>query len=851
MEKLKASEDYLIILRFFGTTRDSSSILNNLFSIIEQLDLYFQFDGDKSNLSKLSEVKAYLVAQLNKIQDLYPQKKLIFFLDSIDQLRSGDYSLSWMIKQLPTNVKMIYSTLTEHGNILERVQQTFGFDKQKNFVKIDKLNLKTSLFILSEWLKKANRALTREQTGLIERLFERASLYPLYVRLQFDIISKWPSYYMPTNLEEFQNCLNIDECIKYLFKGFELKHGRVLFARCCVYLNLFRNGVTETEIEDILSIDDDVLYSVLKYHHPPKRRFPFYLWVLIKNDIQDYLSVKAAADGQVISWFHRRFFEVIDSMYISSLAPVELDQICFNVIDYYAEKWNKQAKPFEYSEHVRLKLGLETVQSAAVRFTKQQNIELTSIDGQVRFNERKLNELPFFVIKLNNIELKVKYLIEFIYFNYAFMRPKAILQELDFLDYIGPHIWSIYNQLDTSGQDLGLKKAVSELALLHYFYSNDSLILETYPKSFYFQICSKLIQMCHRGNRFYEFLTSAFREASKHCSLIMPYSYLPLMDKTKASTLIYDYKHFQYIVNCSRSNYIFASSNQIYFVDTVKAKLVDKFDSLELCETFAFIRKFCVYFRQPFPPPDVDTFKLNDLNGGVLIRQRTKLFSFDFSKKLLFKKVYNTRIVDLFLLSTSCVLVQLDHSFGVEILNVNDSTMLCERKFSHAVKLVKTNTNEQDAFYTEYEALNIFVCVLLQSGQIHVFKFDNRLSKLILLSILPEQGLEPLSVVSDNYFHPRNRVDRQFPSASSDVSARFAVLFKKGCLSIVTLKYRLGSDKKTRHIDVAVLNLKFDANSHKSFKPLGESNKICLEDFFDNRILIQVLKNCYLYNNGE
>lgn len=51
--------------------------------------------------------------------------------------------------------------------------------------------------------------------------------------------------------------------------------------------------------------------------------------------------------------FHRRFFEAIESMYMSNLTPVELDQIVFNVIDYYTEKWNKKPKPFSYSEHVR------------------------------------------------------------------------------------------------------------------------------------------------------------------------------------------------------------------------------------------------------------------------------------------------------------------------------------------------------------------------------------------------------------------------------------------------------------------------------------------------------------------
>lgn len=255
-----------------------------------------------------------------------------------------------MIRKFPKNVKMIYSVLTDYCGILDNIR-SLGFSESKNFLRLKKLNDKTSLYILNEWLKRSNRSLVSSQFSLIEVLFTKAKLYPLYVKLMFDIISKWPSYYNPDI--DFMNILDIDQCINYLFKILEEKHGKILFSRCCIYLTLFKSGISESEIDDIFSLDETILSSILTYHSTPNRRFPFYLWVLIKNDIQEYLAIRDSDDVQVVTWFHRRFFEVVNSMYRSKLSISELDEMLFNVIDYYIETWNNKPKPFVYSEHVQ------------------------------------------------------------------------------------------------------------------------------------------------------------------------------------------------------------------------------------------------------------------------------------------------------------------------------------------------------------------------------------------------------------------------------------------------------------------------------------------------------------------
>ena len=54
-------------------------------------------------------------------------------------------------------------------------------------------------------------------------------------------------------------------------------------------LSTARMGLTVLEIEDILSLSDEVLNDVYQYWTPPLRRLPPLLWIRIKNDIEEYV----------------------------------------------------------------------------------------------------------------------------------------------------------------------------------------------------------------------------------------------------------------------------------------------------------------------------------------------------------------------------------------------------------------------------------------------------------------------------------------------------------------------------------------------------------------------------------
>ena len=129
--------------------------------------------------------------------------------------------------------------------------------------------------LLTKWLSddSIKRKLTGSQWKLIETVLSRTnSIYPLHIKVLFDIVSKWTSYERVLDEDAFRGCVTIKETIKYLFKRYETLYGKVLFSHCIFYLTLFEyNGISEGELEDILSIDDPVLTECFQYHHPPVR----------------------------------------------------------------------------------------------------------------------------------------------------------------------------------------------------------------------------------------------------------------------------------------------------------------------------------------------------------------------------------------------------------------------------------------------------------------------------------------------------------------------------------------------------------------------------------------------------
>ena len=77
----------------------------------------------------------------------------------------------------------------------------------------------------------------------------------LYVRLVYDDVVRWRSYFRRhmTYLAP-----GVDACIRQLLERTEMQHGRLLVSHAFAYITVSKEGLTESELEDVLSLDEQV-----------------------------------------------------------------------------------------------------------------------------------------------------------------------------------------------------------------------------------------------------------------------------------------------------------------------------------------------------------------------------------------------------------------------------------------------------------------------------------------------------------------------------------------------------------------------------------------------------------------
>ena len=69
------------------------------------------------------------------------------------------------------------------------------------------------------------------------------------------LLSRWRSYTHPT---ETHLANNVTEAIDLLFQKVEERHGYLLVAHCLAFVTAAKYGLSESEMEDVVSLDDEV-----------------------------------------------------------------------------------------------------------------------------------------------------------------------------------------------------------------------------------------------------------------------------------------------------------------------------------------------------------------------------------------------------------------------------------------------------------------------------------------------------------------------------------------------------------------------------------------------------------------
>ena len=706
-----------------------------------------------------------------------------------------------------------------------------------NYIKISSLDKKTVMEIMNDWLSKSNRSLSVKQWDILNNLFKSSILYPLYVKLIFDIVAKWPSYYVPDLA--FYTCTNIDNCIKYYLRTLEGVHGKILFSRCMFYLTMSTNGLSENELEDILSIDDQVLQDVFQYHEPPIRRFPLALWTRIKHDLSEYLTEKEIDETRVVYWFHRRFIEIAKELYVDCLQDTKQhDELIMNVLHYFIGTWNDKKKPFFYSDHVKNKIGRHSGEE--FRYTRSQEIEYHSEANNVlQYNKRKLNEFPRFILKLKNKHVKMLALKQHVYYNYTFMHAKSVLKDLAFLNETGDAIWTCFNEFEQEWASLNDPTTASKLhnpyralVIIHFVYLKYFLLIHDYPDAVALVVSEKLLDYLNCEKEFLNYIKKCLCLSLRHCALVPMYSYLPLDENANATTLLYDNEKTEYLVSLANYPHMFsASSNNLFVFDDTNSKLYGNIKINIKANQFTFR----VYLKKL---PDSPNAKVKDFYGGLLVATTNELHSINFSdSSCYFSKSFTKKIDQLFLLSTKYCLVSEEKEVYFEIFDIFTGESIVKHTFDNRIRAVKCSVNNQSVFVPNHELTSVFIVVVLETNEVLLYEFASVSGELLLKSKVPAQIKADYlsSAVNESYFNG---------SCVADLTClKFAILYQNGHLLLFTYH--------SSEQSLSCTYIKIVVNVGDENCMALDSIETCIIDYNYNSIILKIGRYAYLFNTGK
>lgn len=92
-----------------------------------------------------------------------------------------------------------------------------------------------------------------------------------------------------------------------------------VFKRLLIIKCYFRNGITENELDDLLSLDDEVLDNSYQHWSPSSEkivRIPTLLWSRLRHGIGEDLVERQANGYRVLSLYHRS----VDFMFLNKFS---------------------------------------------------------------------------------------------------------------------------------------------------------------------------------------------------------------------------------------------------------------------------------------------------------------------------------------------------------------------------------------------------------------------------------------------------------------------------------------------------------------------------------------------------
>eukprot|EP00052_Salpingoeca_macrocollata_P022411 m.194605 g.194605 ORF g.194605 m.194605 type:complete len:1707 (+) comp21792_c0_seq1:125-5245(+) len=428
---LSAASASVTVLRFIGISPDSANIRQVLFSICTQIVRAYRAELREtlSNIEKEihaihdeiargdEEANEEVILHLKKLKWQYDfervvhedyeslilefpyrlrlataRKPLYIFIESVDRLHNvyKPYDFDWLPKELPEHARIVVSTrAVEPNSCVMSLRERFPDDSC--FMEIPGLSDSDTRKILDGWFAAINRTLTDAQASALSRCASTNGSV-LYLQLCYLEAREWRS---DTEDKTFlaATSLDLQGLLQHIATNLEKTHGKVLVSHALGYITASRFGLSEPELVDILSLDDEVLDEVFLLGMPAIRRLPQLYWARLRASL-DILLVERGP-GLMLHWNHAMVRDFFRARY---LVGPRLKKTHALLAEYFGGMWSNKEKPFVLSSALVKQHKLKSPEGKANRFVPSQPFKFTQ-GGKTLVNRRKLEELAFHLVR--------------------------------------------------------------------------------------------------------------------------------------------------------------------------------------------------------------------------------------------------------------------------------------------------------------------------------------------------------------------------------------------------------------------------------------------------------------------
>ncbi|NXX12358.1 NWD2 protein, partial [Podargus strigoides] len=341
-EEMGPDSDPVVVIRFLGSTETSTDLKNILQSICEQLAVNYRCLV-QSYPKKIHDLRDLFINLLNESSFHRP---LVIIFDALEQLTDSDdgRKLWWLPIHLPRSVRIILSTLPNKHGILQKLRCLIH--EEDNYVELTARDRKMCSQVLKHQLLRVKRKVTSGQQIYVNEAFSKCTL-PMFVNLTFREVRNWRSH---KDVDESSLCVTVHESIEQLFWSLENKCGSRLLSRALGYITMSKSGLSEMELEDILALDNSVMYELSEsVRESNPLRIPYIYIARLKEGLQGYLIERQVKNVTLLLWANRHLQLIAQKLYLHN--EEDLHEMHTVMAEYFLGVWSGgRRKPFFSSD---------------------------------------------------------------------------------------------------------------------------------------------------------------------------------------------------------------------------------------------------------------------------------------------------------------------------------------------------------------------------------------------------------------------------------------------------------------------------------------------------------------------